>query len=131
LGLSVGDKLMAFGDADTKGANWKLPTDAFRAVFSGYQHGCALRDDASVLCWGRDTAGETRPPKGSFKTLALGEKISCGLRPNGDIECWGGKPEGPWRGPFSALGVTTHMDWNNSVCAIREDQTVACWDYGH
>jgi hypothetical protein len=110
-------------------ASWKLPIGAFRSIFSGYQHGCALRDDSSVVCWGRDTSGETEPPKGSFKTLALGEKLSCGLRPSGDIECWGSNPGGPWRGPFSALGVTTHKDSNNTVCAIRADQTVACWDY--
>jgi hypothetical protein len=126
----LASKVMAFGSDAMPAASWELPKGVYRAVFSGYQHGCARKDDGSILCWGRDTALETHPPKGSFQTLALGEKISCGLRPNGDIECWGRDPGGPWRGPFRALGVTTHMAGDNSVCAIREDETIACWDYG-
>jgi hypothetical protein len=121
---------MAFGSQYVLPADWTLPTGAFRAVFSGYQHGCALDDAGAAVCWGRDVQDETHPPKGAFTTLALGEKISCGLRPDGSIECWGGSQAGPWRGPFVAFGVTTHMYGGNTVCAIRQDSTVSCWAYG-
>lgn len=33
-------------------------------------------------------------------------------------------------GPFVAVGVTTHMDRENSFCAIRVNKTVSCWSYG-
>jgi hypothetical protein len=29
----------------------------------------------------------------------------------------------------AAVGVTTHMDHGNSVCAVRADDTMACWSY--
>jgi hypothetical protein len=124
----VADNVGALGSEFMEAANWELPTEPVEHVFSGYQHGCAMKADGTVMCWGRDTAGETAAPPGAFTTLALGEKLSCGLRPNGSIECWGASRPGPWPGPFTALGVTTHRDENNAVCAVRQDSTVACWD---
>jgi len=111
-------------------AAWKLPTTTFQRVFSGYQHGCAQKADGTIVCWGRDTSGETSPPSGAFTTLALGEKLSCGLRPNGVVECWGSHLGVPKPGRFSALAVTTHKDRDNTVCALRENKTLRCWPYG-
>lgn len=126
----VVDKVMAFGSDAMPAANWTIPKGTFKKVFSGYQHGCALDASGVATCWGRDTDGETSPPKGAFTTLALGEKTSCGLRPDGSIECWGGQHARAPRGPFTALGITTHMDRGNTVCGVRADRTVSCWLYG-
>jgi len=125
------DRVLAFGNEYAQPAAWKLPPGSFRRVFSGYQHGCALRMDQSAICWGRDTSGETRPPPGAFATLALGEKLSCGLRPRGSVECWGSEPGPPHAGPYVELDVTKDRDALNSVCAVRPDRRVECWDYGH
>ncbi len=126
----VVDKVMAFGSEAMPAANWTLPEGMFARVFSGYQHGCAMNESGSVVCWGRDTAGETRPPQGAFTTLALGEKVSCGLRPDGSIECWGGTPTRAPRHSFTAVAVTGHMDRRNTVCGLRVDKTLMCWPYG-
>ncbi len=112
-------------------AHWTLPKGQFQRVFSGYQHGCALDSSGSIVCWGRDTAGETRPRKGAFTTLALGEKVSCGLRPDGSIECWGGTPNPAPQDRFIAVAVTGHMDGQNTVCGVRTDKTITCWAYGN
>ncbi|MFN7147376.1 MAG: hypothetical protein ACK4YP_26645, partial [Myxococcota bacterium] len=84
------DRVMAQGSEYMPAAGWSLPKGPFTAVVSGYQHGCALRPDGTVACWGRDVAGETEPPPGTFTKLALGEKRSCGLASDGAIHCWGG-----------------------------------------
>lgn len=123
------DKVMALGNENATGTDWDPPKTPVERVFAGYQHGCAIHTDHTVTCWGRDVSGETKAPAGELTTLALGEKLSCGLRPEGSIECWGSNAGGPWAGPFLALGVTTHRDANNSICAIRADHTVACWNY--
>ncbi len=123
------DRVMAKGSQYASPANWRPPAKSFDRIFSGYQHGCGLAADGTATCWGRDKSGETRPPAGPFKTLALGEKLSCGIRPNGDIECWGSRAGGPWKGPFKAVAPSTHHDRGNTLCAIKSDDTIACWPY--
>ena len=76
------------------------------SVYLGYHHTCAILDDQSVKCWGRNQDGElgVGSTTSSFNTpqsiaslgtnryavsLALGQGFTCALLDDGSIKCWG------------------------------------------
>ena len=81
------------------------------SVYLGFHHTCAILDDQSVKCWGRNEDGElgVGSTTTSFNTpqtinslgtnrhavsLALGEGFTCALLDDGSIKCWGQDNEG-------------------------------------
>jgi len=81
------------------------------SVYLGYHHTCAILDDQSVKCWGRNQDGElgVGSTTSSFNTpqtidslgtgrhaisLALGQGFTCALLDDGSIKCWGQDNEG-------------------------------------
>ena len=80
------------------------------SVYAGYHHTCAILDDQSVKCWGRNTDGElgvgsktnqnsptTINSLGSGRhaiSLALGQGFTCALLDDGSIKCWGSDDDG-------------------------------------
>ena len=81
------------------------------SVYMGFHHTCAILDDQSVKCWGRNQDGElgVGSTTSSFDTpqtintlgtnrhaisLALGEGFTCALLDDGSIKCWGQDNEG-------------------------------------
>ena len=82
--------------------------DNVSSLTLGRYHGCALRDDASVYCWGREAHGQlgnaktrdyerysTLPVKfdgfagGVSDTLSLGSNHGCQLLGDKTVSCWG------------------------------------------
>jgi hypothetical protein len=85
--------------------------ERFDAVDCGRSHCCAISQaDASLHCWGRNTAGQVgltrssletddhrlsvnRPTRlnagGGWDSLSLGEEHSCASRQDGSLFCWG------------------------------------------
>ncbi|MGB0312916.1 MAG: putative Ig domain-containing protein, partial [Poseidonia sp.] len=76
------------------------------SVYLGYHHTCAILDDQSVKCWGRNQDGElgVGSTTSSFNSpqsinslgtnrhavsLALGQGFTCALLDDGSIKCWG------------------------------------------
>jgi cysteine-rich repeat protein len=95
----------------------------FRAVSVGGRHGCALRMDGTVACWGSGDYGETWAPEETFEALALGWDYSCGIATSGAAVCWGTHaPPGLPGGAFTSLAAG-----QAHVCGIRPDETVTCW----
>jgi alpha-tubulin suppressor-like RCC1 family protein len=85
------------------------------AVAAGGAHTCALRDDGTVVCWGRgadgelgqgstgsfgDSTGEVPaklPPidlGGEAKAIAAGNRHTCALLADGRVVCWGDGADG-------------------------------------
>ena len=80
------------------------------SVYAGYHHTCAILDDQSVKCWGRNSEGElgigsttnqnsptTINSLGSGRhaiSLALGQGFTCALLDDGSIKCWGSDDDG-------------------------------------
>jgi alpha-tubulin suppressor-like RCC1 family protein len=81
------------------------------SVYLGFHHTCAILDDQSVKCWGRNQDGElgVGSTTNSFNTpqsinslgtnrhavsLALGEGFTCALLDDGSVKCWGQDNEG-------------------------------------
>jgi alpha-tubulin suppressor-like RCC1 family protein len=99
------------------------------ALTTTVRHGCAVKADATVVCWGDDTSTtvrETRVPAGLLaREVAVGSHHSCALRLDGTVTCWGSlstqikMPTG--------LKVRTIRSANRTVCGLRDDDTLACW----
>ena len=102
-----------------------LPSAMYTSVDVGVGHACALRADATIVCWGDDSYGRTDDPEGGFRAVAVGYEHSCGLRDDAMVTCWGHNnygqavaPEGEFRA-VSAGGSHT--------CGLRTDGSIVCW----
>ena len=101
------------------------PEGAYTAIAAGGWHTCALRTDRTIACWGHGTQqvdtihygpGATVPPS----------SVMC-RRTNGIVEfpcvVYGEFGQAaPPAGTFTAVAA----GWGHT-CAIRTDNTVACW----
>ncbi len=82
---------------------------SYTAVFTEYDHTCALDSGGQAYCWGnnansqlgdgttttRKTPVSVSQPAGvTFATLALGTNFSCGLTSGGQAYCWGNNQYG-------------------------------------
>ena len=127
-----------------------------RQVTAGAFHTCALLDDKSMWCWGKnddrqlgvDTGGlpatkpvELRALRGQLEAISAGNRFTCALLTGGKVSCWGGSTLGTNEGPetkrFDARPVLTisrvELTGAQSICtgfdhacAVRDDG-VWCW----
>ena len=94
----------------------------FVAVSVGW-HGCGLRADGSVHCWGHNRSGQTSPPEGVFKVISAGYATACGIPAVGPVECWGGRSsEVP---PVELVSVA--VGWKVVCGVLAVDGSVECW----
>ena len=129
-------------------------TGATRVV-AGNGHSCALRDDGTVLCWGRNDAGQlgrgTLSPSAlapapvvglsNASALVASAMGACAVRADGTVSCWGSNERGELGnggGPLSAstpqpvtgLAAVAALATSASsqhVCALRTDGGISCW----
>lgn len=69
-----------------------LPADSnYVNVSIGWTHGCALKKDGTVTCWGDDTYGQVsgQPSGVKFVQIKAGKYFTVGLKENGEIAVWG------------------------------------------
>lgn len=104
------------------------PAGTFTQIEGGDDHGCGVRSDGTVACWGENDDGQTTAPAGTFKQVSAGGRTSCGLRTNGSLECWGNSTQGLLTEP-SGTFVQVSVG-HDHACAIRSDHTLACWGTG-
>jgi alpha-tubulin suppressor-like RCC1 family protein len=92
---------------------------------AGYLHTCAVRPDATVWCWGRNSSGQlgdgttvdklTPVPVASLSNVvevSVGAAHSCARKSDGTVWCWGGNGDGQ-------LGDGTTADRLTPVVAGR------------
>ncbi|HSS01216.1 MAG TPA: hypothetical protein VLM79_29360 [Kofleriaceae bacterium] len=118
------------------------------AVTAGDRHTCALRDDGTAWCWGRNFSGElgdgttddhTAPVQvmgpTRFAAIAAGIDHTCALTQEGTVWCWGSNASGQRGGTVNGGGpaqvaglgrVTAIAAGNAHSCALL-DGTVWCW----
>jgi len=97
-----------------------------KSIALGLYHTCAILDDGSVKCWGRNSAGQlgigttdgtgvpTAVDLGSGRSalaLSLGGYLSCAALDDGSIKCWGWNPQGQ-------VGDGTKTDRNTPTTVI-------------
>lgn len=130
------------------------PTGWVDVVASG-DFTCALRDDASLYCWGSNTVGQlgqmdvmspVNTPKvvpGKYTAVDASANGACGVRMDGTLACWGrnssgelglGNTTSPILGP-TQVGLATnwmrpYLGQGASSCATQTDGTLYCWGSG-
>ena len=95
-----------------------VPSDRFSAVATGWDHGCGLRGDQAIECWGSNFRGQAQPPAGAFLAATAGEEYSCGLRTDDTIQCWGLNTSGTTDAPAGAF--STASAGRDHVCALPQ-----------
>ena len=85
-------------------------------------HGCGVRTDLTLVCWGNDWHGQASPPEGEFVAVDAGWTHTCGIRVEGDVTCWGNPRGEPPGGAFVAVSAG-----NFHSCGIRSHGRVECW----
>jgi alpha-tubulin suppressor-like RCC1 family protein len=151
------------GDGTTTNRNTPTQTSSLGtdrtavAIAAGRYHTCAILDDGSVSCWGRNGDGQLgdgtntdrlTPTQtsslGSGRTAVAitgGAYHTCAILDDGSVSCWGNNGDGQ-------LGDGTNTDRNTTTqtsslgtdrtavaiaagsshtCAILDDGSVSCW----
>ena len=126
------------------------------SVSSGGTSSCAVGQDGSVACWGRNRWGQLGNgttydsviPQlthldGAASEVTVSEGHACALMVDATLRCWGrnwsGQVGNPALGPRVVTPVTVPgIDHVVSVgagdyhtCAVRDDGTVWCWGGGY
>jgi alpha-tubulin suppressor-like RCC1 family protein len=152
----TGDQSCGDDEASLPEPNAALPSGGtdFKQLALGATHGCALRNDGRVFCWGSADLGElgTQGPPFSHAsaqevpglsdgmTLYAGDSQSCLKQRNGAISCWGDEflSEGGTVGGYGsrtippttidALGSIAEMSLGTAfACARLAAGDVRCW----
>ncbi len=126
---------------------------AASSTASGGGHFCALREDGSAWCWGRNDQGQlgdgtrdahSRPVRvldlPAVEELALGARHSCARTSSGVVYCWGSNTDRQLgAGDVSVTGVprpvavegvagaTRISGGYGFSCAVLADGGVWCW----
>ncbi|WP_069469762.1 InlB B-repeat-containing protein [Candidatus Marithrix sp. Canyon 246] len=93
---------------------------------SSEQHNCAVKDDQTISCWGKNDFGQSASPSdNNFAKVSVGKYHSCALKNDGIMTCWG-------RDDFGQATAQTGKfleisSGNVHSCTIKFDNTVICW----
>ena len=130
-----------------------VPGGRFIDVALGDRHGCAIRVDQSLVCWGQDYQGPLRfaglyweygpmgvsdAPEGRFRSVSSHYEGTCAVRVDLALACWGPPFEVPPRpgvpqSPYEARARQPEGRFTDvavgyrHACAIRVERTLACW----
>lgn len=79
------------------------------SVSAGYENACAIKDDGTLWCWGRNDEGQVgngsvsgsgalatpaKIPGGTFIEVAIGDHTTCARKPDSSVWCWGKNSSG-------------------------------------
>ena len=104
----------------------------FTRISLGVGHGCGIRTDQTIACWGGNDYGQATPPAGTFKAIDAGERNTCGIHTDGSHECWGDPtasdvdPDGDNSVPSWGPGYVHVSAGKNHTCAIKTGGSVQC-----
>lgn len=121
--LSAANAWQCWGLGPNKPASGGLP---FRQMDFSSSHGCGIRSDDTISCWGVNGGGQATPPPGRFAEVRTGDLYSCARSLGGALACWGVGASGPMRPP-AGFDFTQLTAGGTHACAVREDHTVVCW----
>jgi alpha-tubulin suppressor-like RCC1 family protein len=122
------------------------------AIAAGGAHSCALKQNGTVACWGRNYEGQlgdgtttNRPTPAPVTGLSgvtaitTGSTQSCALKQGGTVACWGSNYFGQLGdgtttdrlSPTAVVGLSgvTAITGGSHSCALKQNGTVACWGW--
>ena len=124
------------------------------SLTSGYTHHCALLEDGTVACWGRNNQGQlgdnsttnrntptlTNPLGASAIAIESDHGHTCALLITGSVVCWGDNSDGQIGNgtsggnvlvptPVSSItGTAVSISTSSSAtCALLDNNSVTCW----
>ena len=113
----VGDNL--YGQIDH-------PEGLFSSIGTGIEHGCGIRPDGSIKCWGSDGGWvDLDAPDGVYSQVDGGNAHTCALNALSDVICWGADTDGissPPPGDFIQLSTGVVFS-----CAVDRAGQIHCW----
>lgn len=138
----------------TEVVDWNVAT--MRDIVLGDQHRCAIRDDGTVVCWGKNLQGQlgdgtavdrsTPTPNGARDAirLATGDMRTCTITSSGAVDCWGwrfgtedmnqqtvraglAKPTTPLRSVSKPV-IDMVITFGGDACKLRVDNSLDCDD---
>lgn len=146
---SVGGRSRCWGEAEDPPQRPEIDNAAQVSVVA--DHGCAVREDGDVVCWGQNDNGQLGVDGGDRKSpskvkdlppakrVAVADGFSCAVTRVGEVWCWGSNLSGQ-------LGLATLSDANfaaqpvpgvaravdvvaaaGHACARAEDGEAMCW----
>jgi hypothetical protein len=102
------------------------PIGTYQQVSMGEHHGCALRRDRRLRCWGLPEAlPGVGLGKGRYLAVASGDDHTCAIRLDKRMECWGDNSNGELNIPTDRY---TQLDARGDhTCAINTRKQLLCW----
>ena len=121
-------------------------------ISSSEHHSCALRENKTVQCWGRNQVGQLGDNTTKRRLLPVtvtgisnaiavstGDRHNCALLEDKSIKCWGRNLDGelgdrtnenPRKIPVKVYGVSNAVavdTGNRHSCALLDNQSIVCW----
>ncbi len=148
----------AYGQLGTgqQGRNVTSPVEVgtFQAsrITAGHEHTCFVGESGSVLCAGRNEAGQTFAPvpketvwvwviasdmDDEYLEVAAGEKHTCGILSTGAVRCWGDNSLGQLGSTFGSVDLSgdsarkVAAGRDHTCVVLEESGTVRCWGSNH
>jgi alpha-tubulin suppressor-like RCC1 family protein len=97
-------------------------------VATNGQNTCAIKTDATVVCWGYPFNGVTRVPGlSNVSSISVNGGTACAVA-SGAVRCWGINFHGEADVPAD-FGAAIDVSVSNSgySCGVKADGTVGCW----
>ena len=98
-------------------------------VASRCDHTCALKDNGSLICFGRDVCGQcTAPPDlGPVTAVAAALDHTCALRADGQLVCFGDNRFGQCEVPASLGHIVAVAAGCGHTCAVNAEGELVCF----
>jgi alpha-tubulin suppressor-like RCC1 family protein len=99
------------------------------AVAAGTSHTAALRNDGTILCWGRNSYGQTNvtPGLSNVVFISAGLDHTVALKSDGTVAAWGDNTYSQLAVPEGLSNVTSIAASGNDTFALKSDGTVVGW----
>src|SRR5262245_21583955 len=101
------------------------------AVAAGGWHCLGLKDDGSIVAWGRNNYGQCNvpAPNSGFVGVAGGEDHGLGLKANGSIAAWGDNHYGQRNVPAPNGGFVAVAGGANHSLGMKANGSIVAWGY--
>jgi hypothetical protein len=142
-GVDAAHRLTCLRPSGDRSVPWKLvpwfELDHARSVVVGSDHGCALRDDESLWCFGANESGQIDaserapwfdapvPVMEHARDVAIGLRHTCAADTDGKLRCWGDDEHGQVDTSALPGPVTRVAAGAAHSCALLNDGRIFCW----
>jgi alpha-tubulin suppressor-like RCC1 family protein len=101
--FTVGNLYLWGQDQSEPTSPLKYTSDSWSDVAAGNSHGCGIKTDATLWCWGLNGSGQlgsgttdglshapTQVGSSTWQAVSTANNHTCGIRVSGTLWCWGG-----------------------------------------